>query len=678
MKEPGYGNHYIPKIIHFHLFQTLSRTLNNIQHLAEENARLTSELAALRYRYETDAVVWEMNHYREILELLPVAYIEADTAMRILYMNPVAISLSGYSDEDIAGGLYLSQIILHNQSLETNFIEALTGSRKTLTPYRLTRKDGSELTCMVLSVPRNILGKVEGIAILVVDISKEIEVADELRRSEDRFRQFAQLLPQTVFEIDLEGNFLFLNDYSYQMFGYKKTDNIGTAFSMMTEEDRPQILKDMKMSLSENPSPGHEYMAIRKDGARMPVLEYSVPVFQNGRPVGFRGFIIDITGRKEAERQLFESEEKYRTLTDQLPLGIYRTSASGQILFANPALAKILGFNSIEELMKVSSVEFYVNPGLRNSLLAEGKGKKHGKTAEYSVRRKNGTIIWVRDTFRIHVDDLGEIEYLDGILEDFTEKKLLQEKLKQSQKLEALGTLAGGIAHDFNNLLMTTQLYTELALKNIDPSSFEAVNLNKVIATQAKAKKLIEEILLFSRPGKKDKQKILILQATKEIIEQIIASKPANIDIKLSIEDSGTVEISNLELERILTNLCNNAFRAMPQGGTLTLMLRPACPTEAIVKMRSAGYNRQWVELSVGDTGIGMDNKVMERIFDPFFTTREVKEGTGLGLAIVHKIVEQCQGEIVVHSLPGKGTAFSVFLPAVIEKTDNEEDTDRG
>lgn len=656
----------------------MSHTRESIQNLAEENARLKSELAALRRKHETEAVIWEMNHYREILGLLPLAYIEADTSMRVLYLNSVANSLSGYGDADIDEGLYLNQVILNDQGLETNFNEALTGKRKTLTPYRLTRKDGTSISCMVLSVPRNILGKVEGIAILVVDISKEIEVADELRRSEDRFRQFAQLLPQTVFEIDLEGNFLFLNDYSYQMFGYKKTDNIGTAFSMMAEEDRPQILQDMKMNLSGVPSPGHEYMAIRKDGSRMPVLEYSVPVFQNGKPVGFRGFIIDITGRKEAERQLFESEEKYRTLTDQLPLGIYRTSVSGRILFANPALSKILGFRSIEELMEVPSIVFYVNPGLRNSLLAEGKGRKHARTAEYPVRRKDGAIIWVRDTFRIHSNDMGEIEYLDGILEDFTEKKLLQEKLKQSQKLEALGTLAGGIAHDFNNLLMTTQLYTELALKKLDSSSFEANNLNKVIATQAKAKKLIEEILLFSRPEKKDKQEIQILQATKEIAEQLIASKPANIDIQISLKHSGTVEISNLELERILTNLCNNAFRAMPEGGTLTLKLKPARPSDDIVKIRPAGCNQQWVELSVSDTGIGMDNQTLERIFDPFFTTREVKEGTGLGLAIVHKIVEQCQGEILVHSLPGKGTIFSVFLPAVIDKTENEEDIDCG
>ena len=636
--------------------------------LKQENERLRAEYKALSDRLDQSQQLSDRYYCRELLSLLPVAYIETDLGMKVTYINKAAETISGYRQADILKGLGLKDMIPPGINLDENFRKGLEGKPKEFIPYKLLRKDGSETSCLVVSLPRKKGKEVTGLGIIVSDISARLQAAHELEESEQKFRHFAQLLPQTVFEIDLEGNLLFLNDYSYQMFGYNKDDQIGNAFSMMAPEDLPRISENLKKILHGIPNNGTEYVAIKKDGTRMPVIEYSVPVYKEGKPVGFRGILVNITERKNIEKALFESEEKYRTLTDQLPLGVYRSTFDGWFIFGNRMLARILGYSSMEELMKVPLKNLYINPSLRRSFLKKPRSLLRARTAEFSVRRKDGTIIWVRDTFRVHLNENGKVAYMDGILEDFTEKKLLQDKLKQWQRLQAMGTLAGGIAHDFNNLLMAMQLYTELALKNIPPRSVGAENLAKVASAQNKAKLLIEQILTFSRSDSGKTEKLDLKTAVGEVLEQIANSIPEGTELKVQLKESGTIEMGSLHLERILINLCSNAVHSMDGKGLLEIRLQPAQVKDPVMKLRPAGKGRRWVKLVVKDNGQGMETHIKERIFDPFFTTKKVNEGTGLGLTIVHNIVDQCGGEIFVQSSPGRGTSFSVFLPARIKR----------
>ena len=483
------------------------------------------------------------------------------------------------------------------------------------------------------------------------------------KRNEDWFRQFMQLLPQTIFEIDLEGNFRFLNEYSYEMFGYSKDDKIGTAFSMMVPEDHARISENMNLLLQGVEFGDREYTGIKKDGSRIPVLVYARPLFENSVPIGFYGIILEITERKKIEKELIESNEKYQNLTEQLPLGVYRTSLEGRFLFANEATARILGYSSVKELMAIDVNRFYTNRATRQTILRANNKEKNATAKEFSIRKKDGSIIWIRDSFRLHKTAEDNTVYLDGIIEDITDRKILEDKLNQSLRLQSIGTLAGGIAHDFNNLIMGMQLFTELAMKSIKNESPAWKSLEKVAHAQVKAKNLVEQILSFSRKVEKTNTNLQLKKCIEGVLLQLLPSLPKDISVKTSIHPGGRIKADYVAIERILQNLIHNAVHAMNNKGQLEISLRPASLNDRIRKYPAAGRGKDWIKLTVQDDGKGMNKQTRDRIFDPFFTTKKVGTGSGLGLTIVHSLVEQLGGIILLDSAPQKGTRFYIYLP---------------
>jgi two-component system, cell cycle sensor histidine kinase and response regulator CckA len=485
-----------------------------------------------------------------------------------------------------------------------------------------------------------------------------------IARTAEWFSKFLQLLPQTIFEIDLEGNFRFLNDYSYQMFGYSKDDTIGNAFSMMVTSDLPRIRENMNLLLRGIDRVDREFTGIKKDGTTMPVLIYALPVFKGSVPTGFIGVILDITDRKKTESELRDSQKKYQDLTEQLPLGIYRTSLAGKFIFANKATARILGYNSVQELMSVDVKKIYTDPSIRKSIMKSLHSERYPTAKEFSIRKKDGSIIWIRDSFRLHKNDDTRKGYLEGIIEDITEKKILQEKLNHSQRLQSIGTLAGGIAHDFNNLIMGMQLFTELAMKSIEKDSATMKNLEKVAHAQIKAKNLVEQLLSFSRKSHTSTRTIRFKFCIEDIIKTIQPSLPKGIILKFHLQECGSFRIDPVALERIMMNLMQNSVQAMNEHGLLEISLKPASLHDQIMKYPSPGKGKFWIKLTVKDDGKGMDKQTKERIFDPFFTTKKVGTGSGLGLTIVHSLVEQSGGILIVETAPQKGSKFHIYFPS--------------
>ncbi|MBU0944704.1 MAG: response regulator [Proteobacteria bacterium] len=263
-------------------------------------------------------------------------------------------------------------------------------------------------------------------------------------------------------------------------------------------------------------------------------------------------------------------------------------------------------------------------------------------------------------------DEHGEFTHIVHIAKDITEKKELETKLRQAQKMEAIGALAGGIAHDFNNILTAIYGYSQLAMRKAGADRKLVYDLNQIHSATERAKDLVSQILTFSRQTEYAKRPLQISLIVKEALKLLRSSIPTTIELKQNIDAQANILADPTQIHQVVMNLATNAYHAMMEsGGILGVSLKEIIIngndmiTE--IKMRPGKY----ICLEVSDTGCGMDKETKEKIFEPYFTTKEVGKGTGLGLAVVHGIVTDCNGYITVYSEPGKGTAFLLYFPIV-------------
>ena len=286
---------------------------------------------------------------------------------------------------------------------------------------------------------------------------------------------------------------------------------------------------------------------------------------------------------------------------------------------------------------------------------------------EHRIRRKDGLTWWVRTTLVPHYDSQGNLLSYDGLVLDLSEQKRLEAGVRQVQKMEAIGTLAGGIAHDFNNILAAIVGYTQLAREDVPEDRRAQANLEEVLKAALRAKDLVRQILTFSRQKEEERTPLSIGPLVKEALRMLRASLPTSIEIRQHIKcKSDFVLADPTQIHQVLMNLCANAAHAMREkGGVLRISLEDIDVDSDAAGKRQDLEPGPYVHLTVSDTGRGMTPGVQEKIFEPYFTTKKTGEGTGMGLAVVHDIVKSYQGAIEVHSEPGKGTTFRVFLPRI-------------
>jgi len=257
---------------------------------------------------------------------------------------------------------------------------------------------------------------------------------------------------------------------------------------------------------------------------------------------------------------------------------------------------------------------------------------------------------------------------VEGITRDVTYPKKLEEQIRQSQKMESIGTLAGGIAHDFNNILGIILGNTELALDDVPEWNPARQNLEEVRTAILRAKNVVRQLLSFARKTKLEKKPTNIVPIVKESLKLLRSSIPTSIDIRQNIpEHVDTIIADPTQINQVLINLCTNADHAMPDGGVLEVKLKNIEIDEKTAAKYPELSPGRYVNLTVADSGHGVSQGDINRIFDPYFTTKEVGRGTGMGLAVVHGIVKGHNGLITVESKLGKGTTFNIFFP-VVEK----------
>ena len=264
-------------------------------------------------------------------------------------------------------------------------------------------------------------------------------------------------------------------------------------------------------------------------------------------------------------------------------------------------------------------------------------------------------------------DSTAKVVAISIVVQEITQQRKLEDQLRQSQKMEAIGTLAGGIAHDFNNMLAAILGFTEMALEDLPDRPDVQRSLQNVSRAAMRARDLVKQILAFSRKTGHERNPLSLTPLVKETVQLLRASIPTTIEIRFVITaTSDTVLAAPVEIQQILMNLATNASLAMQQkGGTMEMSL-----TDINFEPDSPVFGTdvspgEYVQLMVKDTGTGMSPDVMKRVFEPFFTTREVGKGTGMGLAVVYGIVKDLQGTITVESELGVGSTFSVLLPKV-------------
>ena len=491
-------------------------------------------------------------------------------------------------------------------------------------------------------------------------------VLRSLRASEGRFRTFVDHATDAFFLHDRSGVILDVNQQACDSLGYTRDelvgmrpDEIGVDTDFLTRLG-PRLGLDEVIDFDSR----HR----RKDGATFPVEVRLRPFTQDGKRFAV-ALVRDITARKEAERALVESHSVLNAVVEGAAGAVFVKDLDGRYQMINSAGAHLFGLtvNQVigrrdQDLFPPDAAEEIV--GRDRAVLESGRSETIEETA--SMRGMVRTFLTTRAAYR---DPMGEIVGLVGFSREVTDLKRLEQQLRQSQKMEAIGQLAGGVAHDFNNLLTAIMGFGEMAFNSLDPLDPNRELLGEIRRAGQRAANLTRQLLAFGRkqvlrPEVASLNALLADELT--LLRRLISE-----DIEVTLmpdEGLGLARIDVGQFEQAIINLAVNARDAMPQGGSLLISTANVELDESYTKRLEEVTPGPFVMVSVTDSGHGMDEAIRSRIFEPFFTTKPIGAGTGLGLAMVYGFVKQSGGHVDVYSEPGRGTTFKIFLPRVFDE----------
>ncbi len=466
--------------------------------------------------------------------------------------------------------------------------------------------------------------------------------------------------------IGVVGNHVFqeINDRFCEISGYSRDELIGQSSRVVhpSDEDFGYAGIRLEEEVNKNGIGSLETKLKRKNGEIIDVLLGVAPVDHSDLSAGVTFSIMDISQQKRMEFALIESEKRYRSFFEQDITGDVLTTVDGKILACNPAFAKMFGYETPREIMSVNVNTFY--PSGRKTLLERLKKEKIIERINMEfIHREKRPLYCIGNLFG-HFDQQGNLSQISAFYFDETERVLLEQNARETQKMEALGTLAGGIAHDFNNYLQSILGSAQLLKGNLPSESQLVEDINRIINVSLQAKALIKRILVFSRRSDKNIEAVYlqkVLQNVSNISGSII---PPKIEIHFDIQkDCPAVMADPSQLEQVAMNLIINAYQSVEQtNGKISVYLKEELIEKQNPETESLTPGRYSV-LTVSDTGTGIDDDKIEKIFEPYFTTKKIGGGSGLGLSVVYGIVKEFYGSILFSSKVGKGSTFKVYLP---------------
>lgn len=601
----------------------------------------------------------------------------------ILYASPSTTRILGYPLEEFVGRNAFEFVHPEDRERTRNLLAELVRKPGNIVSatYRLRAKDGS-WRCIEGS-GNNLLDEpnIQAIVTNYRDITERRRAEEALRESEARYRVAAEAASDAFITINSQSRILYVNAAAEQIFGYARAEVIGQSPTVLM----PEYLREAhKAGLKRYCETGKRHLnwasveitGLHKSGAEFPVEVSFGEFVADGNPV-FTGIVRDITERRRAQEALRQAEEKYRSIVENAVEGIFQTTPEGGYVSVNPALARMYGYESPGDLMaSVTDIghQVYVDPNSRTGFKRLMEQNDVVTGFEYEVYRKDGRKIWLSENARAVRDSSGEIFYYEGTVEDITERKHLQDMLRQAQKMEAVGRLAGGIAHDFNNLLMVIRGHTELLLERLKADAWEHRKIEQIQKAADRAAALTHQLLAFSRMQVLQPKPIALNAVVADMAKMLQRLIGENIELSIRPnENLGRVKADPGQIEQVILNLAVNARDAMPRGGKLIIETSNAELDEAYARLHPPLAPGRYVMLAVSDTGTGMDAETQAHIFEPFFTTKEPGKGTGLGLATVYGVVKQSKGYVWVYSEPGKGTTFKIYLPWLDEPAETTQ-----
>ncbi len=458
------------------------------------------------------------------------------------------------------------------------------------------------------------------------------------------------------------------NDLFLATLGYEASEVVGRRLDdFYTRESRHELLdRGGYQQALRGTFIAQERQLITKSGDVVETLLRATPETDSlGEVVGTRAMYLDITERKRAEESLKRSEEKYRSLFEDSQDAIFISTPEGRLLDINRAGVELFGYARKEELLEVDiASQLYSDPADRERIVRMLSEQGHVKDWELQLLKKDGSMLIVLETTTVVRDAAGNVAAFRGILRDITQQRELERQLRQAQRMEVLGQLAGGVAHDFNNLLTVIAGFAEMGRLKCEPGDPCWNDFEEIRKAGLRAAALVRQLLSFSRQQVL-RPTVLDLNAVVKGVESLLRRTIGeDVELVLALDpELGRVKVDRGQIEQVLMNLAVNARDAMPYGGRLTLASRNVEGDAADGHEEAGRAPGGWVELTVSDTGEGMDDETSSRVFEPFFTTKDM--GTGLGLSSAYGIVEQSGGHLRVRSEPGRGATFEIRLPRV-------------
>jgi PAS domain S-box-containing protein len=502
------------------------------------------------------------------------------------------------------------------------------------------------------------------------NVTERIKAEESLRRSESLNRSLVEHLPQQIFVKNRDGIFVSCNENFARQLGLPREKIIGQDdFALGPRHLAEQYRQDdQQVIASGQPRDIEEkYTAAGKERWAHTV---KIPYHdEKGRVVGVMGILEDITDRKQAEAQ----HQVQLTALSAAANAIVIADRQGTIRWVNEAFTRLTGYSLAEALGKNPRV---LKSGQHDTAFYKAMWETvlNGNVwrGELVNKRKDGTV-YTEDMTITPVHSAGNgITHFIAIKQDVTERRLLEEKFRQSQKMDAFGQLAGGVAHDFNNAMSVIQIQTDLLKGEGGLSPNQKQLLDEISKAIQHSSHLARQLLLFSRKKKPEMRRLDLNETVAGVIKML--QRILGEDVRTQFSCQSALLPVNADagmLEQVLVNLAANARDAMPAGGKLTVETMAVELDEAALARMPQGRPGPFVRLSVSDTGNGIPPEILPRIFEPFFTTKDVGKGTGLGLATVFGIVQQHQGWIHVESTAGKGTVFQIFLPMLAGETNS-------
>ena len=617
------------------------------------------------------------NRFRTAFESAPEGMALIDEQRRFVSVNKRLCEILGYSKNELLGKSFnrfthpddrQSGRDRWHQIIEKNF-------DKNRAEKRYIHKNGNIVWVQISnSAIRDEQGEVEYVLSHIYDITQRKNYQQDLIRERDLSQKYLDTAGVILLALDKQGRIEMINRQGCRVLGCKGEEAIGRDwFANYIPKDSRQRTQTIHANNMASMPELHSYVEgpVVTESGEIRLIRWFNTVIRDpeGNITGTLSSGEDITEYKAAQAAINQLAAIVNSSQD----AITGKDLQGIITSWNEAAERIYGYSAEEAIGQ--HISLLVPEDRRDEMeqvLDAIRQDQPMRIYETMRRRKDGSLVDVSLSVSPVRDNTGQVVGAATIAHDISEikraseeKEKLETQLRQSQKMEAIGTLAGGIAHDFNNILAAIMGYSELVLDGLPPDSESAQNLETVITAANRAKDLTYQILSFSRQTEHRKVSLDLEPLIKEILKMLRATLPSTIEIKQNVPaGTGKVMADPVQIHQILMNLCTNAAQAMEEsGGVLSIALDVVDFDDLAAKRYLDLAPGQYQRLIVGDTGVGMDKEVLERIFEPFYSTKEVGKGTGMGLSVVHGIVKNYGGEITVYSEPGQGSTFNVHLP---------------